>query len=65
MIPPERENAPSQGFVFYITHVVPSEMMDVGLGQHGVVFQLALAQRRGIAGNDDQLGFARSKGFQG
>jgi hypothetical protein len=40
-------------------------MVDVGLGQHGVVFQLALAKRRGVAGNDDQLGFARPEGFEG
>lgn len=33
-------------------------MVDWGLGQHGVVLQLRLAQRRGVAGDEDQLGLA-------
>ena len=40
-------------------------MVDVGLGQHGVVLELALAKRRGISGNDDELGLSGSKGLEG
>ena len=40
-------------------------MVDVGLGKHRVVLELRLAQGRGVAGNDDQLGLARSQGLEG
>jgi hypothetical protein len=33
-------------------------VVDVGLGQHGIVLELTLTKRRGIAGDDDELGFA-------
>ena len=65
MIPPERERAPSQGLVCYNTYIVASEVVDIGLGKHGVVLELALAQRRGISRNDDQLCLARSEGLEG
>jgi len=31
------------------TYVVSVEVVDVGLGKHGVVLQLTLAKRRGVA----------------
>jgi hypothetical protein len=37
--------------------------VDRGLGQHGVVFQLRLAERRGVAGDEDQLGLARTESY--
>lgn len=37
--------------------------MDGSLGQHGVVLQLRLAERRGVAGDEDQLGLARAEGY--
>lgn len=59
-------------------------MVDVGLGQHGVVWErisiyfavneqnngphtleLTLAERGGVAGNDDQLGLSRPEGLEG
>ena len=39
--------------------------MDRGLGQHGVVFELRLAERGSVAGNDDKLGLARAEALQG
>src|SRR5436305_522378 len=39
--------------------------MDVRLGKHRVVLEFAFAQRRSVAGDDDQLGFARSETFEG
>jgi len=47
------------------THVVTSEVVDVGLGQHGVVLELRLSQGRSVAGDDDELGFAGSEGLEG
>lgn len=40
-------------------------MVDIGLGEHGIVLEFTLAQRRGVASNDDQLGLARAKGLEG
>lgn len=48
-----------------LTYVVAVEVVDGGLGEHSVVFELRLAQRRAIAGNQDQLGPARAKGLHG
>lgn len=47
------------------THVVAGEVVNRSLGQHGVVLQLRLAERRGVAGNDDQLGLARAQRLHG
>lgn len=47
------------------TYVVPGEVVDVALGKHGVVLEFALAERRGVASDDDQLGFTRSQGLEG
>lgn len=38
--------------------------MDRSLGQHGVVLELTLAERRSVASNDDQLGLAGSQRLQ-
>ena len=35
--------------------------MDGGLGQHAVVLELGLAERRSVAGDDDELGLARAQ----
>lgn len=35
--------------------------MNLSLGQHGVVLELRLAERRSVSGNDDELGLSRSK----
>lgn len=43
------------------THVVASKVVDGGLGQHAVVLELALSERRSVASNDDQLGLAGSQ----
>jgi hypothetical protein len=37
--------------------VVTVVMMDTSLGQHGVVFDLGLTERRTVTSNDDQLGY--------
>jgi hypothetical protein len=39
--------------------------VDGGLGQHGVVLELRLPQRRSVASNDDELGLARAKALEG
>ncbi len=48
-----------------MTHVVSGKVVDIGLGEHGVVLKLALAERRSVAGNDDQLGLSRTEGLEG
>lgn len=64
------------------TYVVTGEVVDLGLGKHGVVWKgqpssvclrhggqrtlkLTLAERRGVASNDDELGLSRSEGLEG
>ncbi len=39
-------------------------MVDVGLGQHRVVLELTLAERRGVASNDDELGLSGAEGLK-
>lgn len=39
--------------------------MDGGLGQHAVVLELRLAERRSVASNDDELGLAGSEALEG
>lgn len=39
--------------------------MNGGLGEHGVVLKLGLAQRRAVAGDEDQLGLARAESLHG
>lgn len=47
------------------TYVVSGKVVNVGLGQHGVVLELALAQRRSVASNDNQLGLASAQTLEG
>ena len=47
------------------TYVVAGEVVDRGLGQHGVVLELRLAERGSVAGNDDKLGLARAEALEG
>ena len=39
--------------------------MDVGLGEHGVVLELRLAERWGVASNDDELGLSGAEALEG
>jgi hypothetical protein len=36
-----------------------------GLAEHGVVLELRLAERGGVAGDDDELGLAGAEGLEG
>ncbi len=47
------------------TYVVAGEVVDGGLGQHGVVLELRLAERGSVAGNDDKLGLAGAEALEG
>lgn len=47
-----------------ITYVVAAEVVDGSLGQHAVVFELTLAERRSVASNDDQLGLAGTEALE-
>lgn len=40
------------------TYIVTGEVVDVGLGKHGVVLEFTLPERRGVASNDDELGLS-------
>ena len=39
-------------------------MVDGSLGQHAVVLELTLAERRSVSSNDDELGLARTKALE-
>lgn len=39
--------------------------MDRGLGQHGVVLELRLPQRRRVAGDDNELGLSSAQALEG
>lgn len=39
--------------------------MNGGLGEHGVVLKLGLAERGSVGSDDDQLGLARAQGLHG
>lgn len=45
----------------FVTYVVAREVVDGRLGQHAVVLELALAERRRVASDNDQLGLAGSE----
>jgi len=47
------------------TYVVAGEVVDGGLAEHGVVLELRLAERGGVAGDDDELGLAGAEGLEG
>jgi hypothetical protein len=40
-------------------------VVDRGLGQHGVVLELRLPQRRGVASDDDELRLAGTQALEG
>jgi hypothetical protein len=46
-------------------YVVSAEVVNGGLGKHGVVLELRLAQRRGVSGDDDELGLAGAQTLEG
>lgn len=46
-------------------YVVSGEVVDVGLGEHGVVLELRLAERWGVASNDDKLGLSGTESLEG
>lgn len=60
----EKIASPVVGVCVRGTHVGAAVVVDGSLGQHGVVLQLRLAKRRGVASNQNQLGLARSQGCQ-
>lgn len=45
--------------------VATLEVVDLGLGQHGVVLQLRLSQDWGVGSDDDQLGLTLSQSLDG
>ena len=45
--------------------VATLEVVDLGLGQHGVVLQLRLSQDWGVGSNNDQLGLTLSQSLDG
>ena len=47
------------------THVVTGEVVNVALSKHGIVLKLRLAERRGVSGDNDELGLSRSEGLEG
>lgn len=58
--PPPKQDCVCR-IVLLETHVGAAVVVDGSLGQHGVVLQLRLAQRRGVAGDENQLGLARAE----
>ena len=40
-------------------------MVDGSLAEHRVVLELRLAERRGVASDDDELGLAGAEGLEG
>jgi hypothetical protein len=46
-------------------YVVAGEVVHGGLAEHGVVLELRLAERGGVAGDDDELGLAGAEGLEG
>lgn len=51
--------------VYGYAYVVSGEVVDVGLGEHGVVLELRLAERWGVASNDDKLGLSGTESLKG
>ena len=49
----------------FCTYVVTSEVVDVGLGEHGVVLELRLAERWSVTSNDDELGLSGAESLEG
>jgi len=46
-------------------HIIPTVVVHARLGQHGVVLNLRLAERRTVVGDDDQLALAAPERLQG
>lgn len=65
IVPPKPYGASSQGVLFSCTHIVSGKMVDIRLGEHRIVLEFTLAERRSVASDDDQLGLARSEAFEG
>jgi hypothetical protein len=40
-------------------------VVNLGLGQHRVVLEFTLAERRSVSGDDDELGLARAELLEG
>lgn len=61
----DRHNTDSEQLTTNSSQLVVTtlEVVDLGLGQHGVVFQLRLSQDWGVTGNDNQLGLTSSQGL--
>lgn len=47
-----------------VTYVVAGEVVDGALGQHAVVLEFTLSERRSVASNDDQLGLSGSQALE-
>jgi hypothetical protein len=47
------------------THIVAREVVDGSLGQHAVVLELALAEGRGVASDDDELRLSSAQALEG
>ncbi|KAI9167749.1 60S ribosomal protein L10-A [Paramyrothecium foliicola] len=68
---PRADGAVPEGFLSRtrsmpgVTYVVAAEVVDGSLGQHAVVLELTLAERRSVASNDDELGLAGSQALEG
>ena len=56
----DSEKLTDNGTQFIVTTL---EVVNLSLGQHGVVFQLRLSQDWGVTSNDDQLGLTGSQGL--
>ena len=53
------------GRIFFLTYVGTVVVVDRGLGHHGVVLKLALAERRSVGRNENELGLAGAEGLEG
>ena len=51
--------------LYWTTYVGTGVVVDGGLGHHGVVLELRLAERRGVGGDDDKLGLAGAERLEG
>lgn len=47
------------------TYVVAVEVVDGSLGEHGVVLNLGLAERRAVTGDENKLGLSGAESLHG